>query len=76
MAAASPPSVGAALRAIGDQDVFVDLNSGMTHVEVIQVVDATDAVVWSPDVEILRREIAALTAQVQTLSDRVETLEN
>lgn len=50
--------------------------SGVTHVEVIQVVDATDAVVWSPDVELLQREIAALNAQIQTLSDRVQTLEN
>jgi hypothetical protein len=48
---------------------------GETHVEVIQVVDATDAVVWSPDVELLMREIAALTAQVQSLTDRVTTLE-
>lgn len=50
--------------------------SGVTHVEVIQVVDATDAVVWSPDVELLQREIASLNAQIQTLSDRVQTLES
>ncbi|MCJ8051679.1 hypothetical protein GB928_004185 [Shinella curvata] len=49
--------------------------SGETYVEVIQVVDATDAVVWSPDVELLMREIASLTAQVISLNDRVSSLE-
>lgn len=49
---------------------------GVTHVEVIQVVDATDALVWSPNVEMLQRQIASLAAQIQTLSDRVQTLES
>lgn len=78
LAAAAAPDVDAVPPASGIYfRPFVQaFGSGLTHVEVIQVVDATDAVVWSPDVEILRREIAALTAQIQTLSDRVETLEN
>jgi len=49
--------------------------SGTTHVEIIQVVDATDAVVWSPSVEQLQGQIASLTAQLQALADRIEALE-
>ncbi len=78
LAAADAPDVDAVppVSGIYFRPFVQAFGSGMTHVEVIQVVDATDAVVWSPDVEILRREIAALTAQVQTLSDRVHTLES
>lgn len=50
--------------------------SGVTHVEVIEVVDATDAVIWSPDVELLQREIAGLNARLNDALDRIQTLEN
>ncbi|MBD9372120.1 hypothetical protein IB238_05680 [Rhizobium sp. ARZ01] len=50
--------------------------SGVTHVEVIQVVDATDAMVWSPDVELLHREVAGLNARLNDALDRIQTLEN
>ncbi|MGQ3213017.1 MAG: hypothetical protein ACT6U0_28560 [Shinella sp.] len=68
---AAPPADGVYFRPF-----IRTFGGGETHVEVIQVVDATDAVVWSPDVELLMREIAALTAQVQSLTDRVTTLES
>jgi hypothetical protein len=49
--------------------------AGVTYVEVIQVIDATDAVVWSPNIEQLQGQIASLTAQLQALADRIEALE-
>lgn len=50
--------------------------SGITHIEVIEIVDLADAVDWSPDVSEFRREIAGLRAQIAALTDRIQTLES
>lgn len=49
--------------------------SGITHVEVVEIVDLSIAADWSPDVSTLQREIAGLRAQIESLNDRISTLE-
>lgn len=67
---AIPPTAGVYFRP------FVKtFGSGITHVEVIEVTDATNSVAWSPNVDLLRREIAGLTARLQIALDRIEALE-
>jgi hypothetical protein len=49
--------------------------NGVTHVEVIEVVDLTTSIDWSPDVSQYRREVAGLVQIVRDLQDRIQTLE-
>lgn len=77
VAATDAPDVDAAppAGAVYFRPFVRTFGGGVTHVEVIEVVDATSSAVWSPDVDLINREIASLTAQVQALADRVMALE-
>lgn len=50
--------------------------AGVTHVEVVEIIDLSIAADWSPDVSALQREIAGLRAHIETLTDRIDAIES